>query len=114
MGTPVNVDVNMESAKSVKQSAVIISKKDMLPSNTDKSIYQLDLISTSPNTGFYYLSIVVTPKDKNAAIVGLKSNTLKVKVTTKVILTNVKVAVSEKDSPAILNPLVNIIYLFLI
>ena len=99
MGSSLGASATMQSVKSIKDSAVIISKQPMSSVDANAGLFSLDLMAVKPAPGFYSLTVEASSASSKA-LVGQKSSELVVKVTAEVELVDVKISVGEQDHKA--------------
>ena len=91
------VTVTADTARHLGDDAVVLSKKPFTPSTNDAALYELDFLKAKPARGFYRLSLSVQPGQKDARLLGTAGAEVDVKVTTRVAVENVELAVADKD-----------------
>jgi len=99
LGRPLAGDLSLlaESATRLSDDAVVVSKSPFTPSKTDKSMYELDMLASTPGRGFYRLVVSAKPSKPDGRLIGNTAAQLRVKVLTQMSIESVELAVADSD-----------------
>ncbi|XP_037081679.1 dolichyl-diphosphooligosaccharide--protein glycosyltransferase subunit 2-like [Pollicipes pollicipes] len=99
LGRPLTHDLTLlaDSATRLQDDAVVISKSPFAPSKADKSLFELDMLASTPGRGFYRLVVSARPSKPDARLIGHTGAELRVKVLTQMTVDAVELGVVDAD-----------------
>ncbi|KAH3710333.1 hypothetical protein DPMN_069810, partial [Dreissena polymorpha] len=95
--------VTADSAKNLGDQSVVVNKKQF-KDTSDESLFEMDFMANKPSSGFYKVTVSVTPAKADARLIGTSGAAVTVKVTTQVSLDNVEIGVADKDQASAPKP----------
>lgn len=103
LGRPVpGVSVVADTGRHIAENAVILSKKPLVQSKVDSSLFELDLYGLKPAVGFYRLFLSSSPAPKGLKLLGSQEAEIIVKVTTAISVKDVEVSVIDREQGTVL------------
>lgn len=98
LGAPLGpLSVVLTSAVRLADEQVVLERKPFAPSKEDKSLYVLNMMSNKPRRGFYKLSLMASPIQSDARLLGNTEAELQVKVLTEVEVVNLELGTADRD-----------------
>nr|CAG4643903.1 EOG090X04WQ [Lepidurus arcticus] len=90
--------LSVTSASRIQDDAVVLTNHALIPSSSDKSLFELNFLSANPSRGRYKIALSASASgDSGAKLVGLTGAAVEVVVLTQVKLEEAEISVADAD-----------------
>lgn len=97
---PGKLSVMADTARHVKDDAVVLSKKPLTVASSNEQLYELDFMKVNPKPGFYRLVLSVSGSSPSKLLAASGAE-VEIKVTTSAVVENVELSVADKDQSSV-------------